>query len=205
MTDRRLGSDLLWFEDHSELLDAAMMFGAHAELGAVASPQATARIVVARGRERWPALYWFVSLMHLHGIEMTIVSGPAAADRINFATRFEWRFVSIARTWYDRGRARTPHNLVFTDRMIACALVDAMASAAPGNPIVVAPPRMALWPARRLRHAIRVRGPRGVWPDLRRASAGYHLIIRPDRREAVAQWLDRWVPRSIFEREASAV
>ncbi len=189
------GHHSVWFEDVIELLDGLMLSGAHAEPGAT-EVQATARIVVARGDARRPALTWVVLLLAAHDIEMRCVSGPRTVGRLNYASAFDWRYVPAVRRWSHNGRATTPTDLVLTERTAAMWLVSGLT--APGKVSALKIPGNNATTLRRLGRQLQRIAPIGRLSVSASAAGSPRIVLGDDALPAMEQWLGERVPPAVW-------
>lgn len=190
----------LWFDDLYELLDAVMLFGAQIEPG---KDPSQARIAIARGRGRWPALYWMLTLLWRHRIDMQLTSGARTTDKLVFCSRLDRFFMPAARRWYgesprgDNKRvAIAPADLTLTESMLVAWLVDAMAASARDQTIRLTAPWMTRELASRLRWHVQRLSP--LSPRIECVAERHRLVLPPRQQSVAARWLAQWVPPAIW-------
>ncbi len=181
------------------LIDAAMLFGAMLEPQSLASR--SVRMVAGRAQTQWSTLYWLLTVMHRHGVRMSLcVGGRTIPDKLAFATHASVFYFPAFERWYPgfattgRCQAVTPGDLQIDQSTLIVWLADAMAKSSRRDKAVrLMAPRMTLQIAKSLSAQVKALG----WTSSVEPTATYYAIKLQDKRKA-QRWLSGHVPPSVW-------
>ena len=99
-----------------------MLSGAEMSVGKGGSRQA--RISISRRRHSWPLLYWYMVLVHSHGIEMRIrgIQSTVRQGSITFSSTHNPLLVCAYNRWYQDAGKRLPLDIRI-DQQTACVVL----------------------------------------------------------------------------------
>jgi hypothetical protein len=105
-----------------QLLDAVMLAGAEMSMGKGDSQQA--RISISRRRHSWAIAYWYVVLLHNHGIHMRIrgIQSTVRSGSITFSSAHSPLLVRAYSRWYREAGKSLPLD-VLLDQQTACIVL----------------------------------------------------------------------------------
>lgn len=193
--------------DGDRLLDAVMLFG-----GRLAPCNTNSRLVslsVSRLRRQWNLLGWAVVVLDMHGIKMSLVSAANDLDgrdnKLCYKSPGYVAYTDAYRRWYGTRKSGpvciTPPDIKLCEHALAFWMTDALSTSPPTGPVKLTAPRMSAQVARIMAYQVRRLG-FGVTVV---PTSSYHALeLDPAQRPKAEAWLDRFVPREVWEARGGA-